>query len=43
MGGCADIGLKGKFAIVTGIRGIGQANSRALLREGTEVSLIARN
>lgn len=38
-----DLGLKGRFAIVTGSRGIGHACARGLLAEGARVGLVARD
>ncbi|MBW8910491.1 MAG: SDR family NAD(P)-dependent oxidoreductase, partial [Sphingomonas sp.] len=38
-----NLGLSGKFAIVTGSRGIGLACVRGLLAEGARVGLIARD
>ena len=38
-----DLGLNGKFAIVTGSRGIGHACARGLLAEGARIGLVARD
>ena len=38
-----DLGLKDKFAIVTGSRGIGHACAQGLLAEGAKVGLVARD
>src|SRR6516165_4682647 len=39
-----DLGLQGKYAIVTGgSRGIGKAIARELAREGVDVAIVARN
>lgn len=39
-----ELGLKGKFAVVTGgSRGIGKCIARELAREGVDVAIIARN
>lgn len=38
-----ELGLRGKFAIVTGSRGIGLSCAQALLAEGARVGLVARD